>query len=249
MRHLMAAIVVVAVVLPASSFAGIYFNLGFGIGCGGCGHARPQCVCPTPCYGCPPAAGPVLQSSYVPQQFVTYQDVPRTEIRRQAFVEQVPVTTYEQVTETVYVPQQVTRTIPRTVMTEQTRYRDVAFQTTQRIAQTQTRFVPQPTIGFAPVSGCNSCGSSGIGFAPSAIPGYPSVVPTADPGPASIPSMPSISVSPYSTPSLVPQYDDINWSEVRPRTAPTPSRSHAPIRGTSLFRPAPSAATVWQSRF
>lgn len=280
LRHVLAAVLVVAVVLPASSLAGAYFNLGFGLGCGGCGFSLSSCLC-APCLGCrrppmgcacpPPApvcppAGPVFQSSYVPQQFVSYEDVPRVEYRRQAFTEQVPVTTYEQVAETVYVPQQVMRTVPRTVLTEQTRYRDVAFQTTERIARTHTRMIPRTTIGFAPVrapGGCSSCGETSFGHAPMASPAYPSVLPTAAPtimapSNAAIPSMPTMSVSPYGVPNAasphgahgaVPQYDDVNWSNVRPRSAPTPSSSHAPVRGASMFRPAPSAATVWRSRF
>ena len=250
-RHVLAAAVVVAVVLPASSPAGVYFNLGFGFGCTGCHRPAMNCACPPPAPICPP----VLQQGYVPQQVVSYEDVPHIEYRRQTYTEQVPVTTYEQVTETVYVPQQVTRAVPRTVMTEQTRYRDVAFQTTQRVARTHTRMVPQ-TIGFSPVSpgGCSSCGETSLGLTPTAVPAYPSVLPASAPtimapSNAAIPSMPAISISPYASPAAVPQYDDVNWSTVRPRSAPTPSSSHAPVRGTSLFRPAPSAATVWQSRF
>ncbi|MBL8849307.1 MAG: hypothetical protein JNG89_06465 [Planctomycetaceae bacterium] len=240
LRHWLAAVLVVAVVLPASSMAGIYFNLGFGFSCNGCGLGRVGCQCP-PCGGCyrppsgcvcpPPTVGPALPTGCAPQ----------VQIQRQAYVEQVPVTTYQQVSETVYVPQQVTRMVPQTVMMQQTRYRDIAVQA-----------APQPTIGFAPVSGCSSCGD-GHGFAPAAVHGYPSVLPTAAPAnvppyTSGIPSMPSISVSPYAAPSAVPQYDDVNWTDVRPRT-PTPSHAHPPVRGTSLFRPAPSAATVWQSRF
>jgi hypothetical protein len=150
------------------------------------------------------------------------------------------------VTETVYVPQQVTRTVPRTIMTQQTRFRDVAVQTTQPMFS--------PFAPAAPAVGCNSCGDNHLGFTPTAVPPYPGVLPTAAPtsvvpSATTIPSMPAISVSPYSTPTPVPEYDDVGWSNVRPRTAPTPSRSHAPVRGASMFRPAPSAATVWQSRF
>lgn len=260
-RHYLSAVLVVAVVLPASSFAGVYFHLGFGFGCGGCHRPPMQCACPAPAPICPPA-GPVFQQSYVPQQVVSYQDVPRIEYRRQAYTEQVPVTTYEQVAETVYVPQQVTRTVPRTVMTQQTRYRDVAVQTTERVARTHTQMVPQTTIGFSPVShpgGCSSCGETSLGLAPLGVPQYGSVLPAAAPtimaptimapSHSAIPSMPAISISPYDTPTAVPQYDDVNWSTVQPRTAPIPGRTGAPIRGTSLFRPAPTAATVWQSRF
>jgi len=240
LRHVVAAVVAIAVVLPASSLAGFYFNVGFGLGCGGCGLSLASCLCP-PCFAChqprpacvcPQPVAPVLPPTSC---------APSVQIQRQAYIEQVPVTTYQQVTDTVYVPQQVTRTIPRTVMTQQTRFRDVAVQTMQPMAQP-----------FAPVmsAGCSSCGGSQVGFAPTAISGYPGVAPTPTsiaPGPYAVPSMPSISVSPYADPA-VPQYDDVSWSNVRPRT-PTPSRIHAPVRGTSLFRPAPSAATVWQSRF
>lgn len=256
LRHYLSAVLVVAVVLPASSFAGAYFHLGFGFGCTGCRRPPMQCACPAPMPVCPPA-GPVLQQSYVPQQVVSYEDVPRIEYRRQAYTEQVPVTTYEQVAETVYVPQQVTRTVPRTVMTQQTHYRDVAFQTTERIARTHTQMVPQTTIGFRPVSapgGCSSCGETSLGLAPTAAPHYHSVLPAAAPTimaptQSAIPSMPAISISPYDTPHAVPQYDDVNWSTVQPRIAPTPSSTGIPARGASMFRPAPTAATVWQSRF
>lgn len=243
LRHIAAAVVVIALVLPASSLAGFYFHLGFGLGCGGCGFALSSCLCP-PCASChhppagcvcPPPAAPVLPP-------VSY--VPRTEIHRQAYIEQVPVTTYEQVTQTVYVPHQITRTVPRTVMTQQTRFRDVAVQTMQPTLQ--------PFTPVSPAIGCNSCGSSHFGYTPAPLPGTTGVLPTATPtsiAPAAIPTMPTISVSPYAAPTPVPQYDDVNWTDVRPRATPTPSRTHTPIRGTSLFRPAPSAAAVWQSRF
>lgn len=261
LRHYLSAVLVVAVVLPASSFAGAYFHLGFGFGCTGCYRPPMQCACPAPAPICPPA--PVLRQSYVPQQVVSYEDVPRIEYRRQAYTEQVPVTTYEQVAETVYVPQQVTRTVPRTVMTQQTRYHDVAFQTTERIARTHTQMVPQTTIGFRPVpapGGCSSCGETSLGLAPMAAPQYRSVLPAAAaptimaptivaPAHGGIPSMPAISISPYDAPGAVPQYDDVHWSNVRPRTAPIPGSTGVPVRGASLFRPAPTAATVWQSRF
>ena len=91
-------------------------------------------------------------------------------------------------------------------------------------------------------------GMTTVGQAGSKI-GMPAAAPTImAPSSSVIPSMPAISISPYGTPGAVPQYDDVNWSNVRPRTAPAPS-SYAPVRGTSLFRPAPSAATVWQARF
>jgi hypothetical protein len=169
---------------------------------------------------------------------VTYQDVPRTEIRREAYVEQVPVTTYERVTETVYVPQQVTKLVPRTVMQAQTRYRDVAVQVTDRVARTHMLFTPQP------VAGCGTCGSAPL-FAPAAIAPSAPAAPAAN---AVIPTMPTIQMTPRDTHTEVPEYDDAGWQTVRPRRpSSSPTRSGPPVRGTSFSRPAPTAATVWQS--
>ena len=236
LRHYVAAILAIAIVLPASSLAGVYFNLGFGIGCGGCGLPFTGCSCP-PCGTCmQPRPACVCPPTYAPPVAPVLPPTgcaPSVQIQRQAFIEQVPVTTYQQVTETVYVPQQITRTIPRTIMTQQTRYRDIAVQTTPTFSQHFTPVAP---------AGCSSCGSGGqIGFTPTVIPGYPTAVPTSV---TPIPSMPAISVSPYGA-AVVPPYDDVSWSDVRPRFVT--DRAHAPIRGA--FRPAPSAATVWQSRF
>lgn len=267
LRHLLIAAAVVAVVLPASSLAGLFLQFGIGGPCGGCGFSFAACLCP-PCFAChypapacvcpPPPVyhtgfQPVLQTQYRTEQFVTYQQVPRTEIRREAYVERVPVTTFEQVTETVYVPQQVTRSVPRTVMTEQTRYRDVPYQVVERVPQVQTRLVPRQPIGYAPalspLSDCATCGAPGWGAVPTAPASYHGALPAAaTPIPSAIPTMPPISVSPYAAPTAVPQYDDASWTNVRPRSEPTPAPSYSP-RGASLFRPAPSAATVWQSRF
>jgi hypothetical protein len=184
----------------------------------------------------------VSQTGFRQEQIVTYQDVPRTEIRREAYVEQVPVTTYERVTETVYVPQQVTKLVPRTVVQSRTRYRDVAYQVTQRIARTHTHFVPQP------VAGCNTCGSAPL-FAPAGIAPAPTVVPTAPATDTVIPTMPSIQVTPHDSATDVPEYDDAGWQTVRPRRQSSPTRSGPPVRGTSFSRQAPSAATVWRSKF
>ena len=73
---------------------------------------------------------PVVQTQYRQEQYLTYRDVPTVQVRREAYVENVPVTTYQQVTETVYVPQQVTKVVPQTTLQAQTRYRDVAYSST-----------------------------------------------------------------------------------------------------------------------
>lgn len=250
-RNLIVVVAVTGVVLPMTArecLSGLGFNIGLWGPCGGCGFGLDFCLC-SPCNWCfqppahcgcgaPPMYAPpptlVPQATCLPQQFVTYRDVPQTQIRREAYVENVPVTALQPVTRTVMVPQQVTEMVPQTVYQPQMRYRDVAYQTVQRVAETHTMLVPQPTVAFAqPVSS----------YAPScAAPGVPSygLLPTATPlsvTPAysspSIPTMPSITVSPYGT-NPVPQYPDVTAN-------PTSSRR------SSMFRPAPSAARVQQS--
>ncbi len=260
-RNLLVAAAVVAVVLPATSLAGLFGPCGFcGLSfascfcppCQVCHHAPAACACPQPVYQT--GLRPVVQTQYRQQQVVTYRDVPRTEVRREAYVENVPVTAYEQVTETVYVPQQVTRMVPRTVLQQQTRYRDVAYHVTERVAQTETRLVPQQTVSLVPearhVAGCNTCGAASASFVPASVTPIPTpaIAPTPAPA-AAIPSMPTIQVSPHETHQHVPTYDDVEWQTIRPRTKPTPAHPSPPVRGASHFRPAPSAATVWQSRF
>lgn len=256
-RNWLVATAVVAIVIPATSMAGLFGPCGFcGLPfascfcapCHVCHLAPAACLCPAPVYQT--GLRPVVQTQYRQEQVVTYRDVPRTQVRREAFVEQVPVTAYEQVTETVYVPQQVTKMVPRTVLQAQTRYRDVAYQVTERVAQTETRLVPQATIGYVPqlpaVAGCNTCGATAPSFLPAAA--VPAAVPSASPTTV-IPSMPPIRVTPGETHQTVPEYDDVEWQTIRPRNKSTPVQKSPPVRGASMFRPAPSAATVWQSRF
>jgi hypothetical protein len=232
---------VLSVVVPATSWA--CFPCLFG--CGGCGMPWASCLCP-PCITChhPPAmctcavpvvpvvAVPIVQARYRQEQFVTYRDVPSVHVRREAYVENVPVTTYQPVTETVYVPQQVTKLVPQTAYQPQTRYRDVAYQVTQRVAETQTRFVPLQTA---------SCAGS-IGPTSYIAPPVPAASPT-----AALPSTPPITVSPFGANVPVPRYPDVPATNSSWRPMPSQSSSTPAARGA--FRPAPSAATVWQSKF
>lgn len=240
-RNLFVAAAVLAIVLPATSIAGLFGPCGF------CGNPFAGCHC-APCETChlAPAACTCHAAgtmTFRAQPLVTYEEVPRTEIRREAYVEQVPVTTYERVTETVYVPQQVTKLVPRTVLQPQTRYRDVAYQVTERIARTQVRYVPQT------VAGCNACEATPmpaqVGITPF-VPATPAAPAAAD---SAIPTMPSIQVPPQDPHRAVPEYDDTGWETVRPRIRTRPSQSGTPVHGTSFSRTAPSAATVWRSRF
>jgi hypothetical protein len=248
-KRVAVVLAVLAVAVPATVGAGIFahcgicglnFGFGLGCGCGPCGMChmpRPACVCPAPVLPAPVSMVPVTQTHFRQEQFVTYRDVPRTEIRREAFVEQVPVT----------------------VMVSQTRFRDVAYQVTQRVAETHSRMVPVQTVNYAPgcsapvSAACSGPAVIGTAFAPSPA-AYAETIPYAVPTAvtpltpsAGIPTLPPITVSPYGTSPVVPAYPDgpatDSWETIRPRTP-----SH-PTSGNSLFRPAPSAATVWQSSF
>lgn len=105
--------------------------------------AQPMLMAPVPS-ACGPSVQPV----------VSFQDVPRTQIQRQAVSVNVPVTTYNQVTvdqgsyQQVWVPRPVTKVVPQTVMQSQIQYRDVAVQTVERIPQYHTVVVPQPQMTY-----------------------------------------------------------------------------------------------------
>lgn len=105
--------------------------------------AQPMLMSPVPA-ACGPSVQPV----------VSFQDVPRTQIQRQAVTVNVPVTTYNQVTvdqgsyQQVWVPRPVTKVVPQTVLQPQIQYRDVAVQTVERIPQYHTVLVPQPQMTY-----------------------------------------------------------------------------------------------------
>lgn len=124
-------------------FAAPYFG-GYGFGMVNHCCAPPVDVC-APMHGCgDPCAQPVMmqsmqpvyqtqmrpvmQTTLQPQQVVTYQQVPQIQYQRQAYVEQVPVTVYQ----------------------PQVRYRDVAVQVNQVVAQTQTQMIPRQTVQYVP---------------------------------------------------------------------------------------------------
>lgn len=168
-----------------------------------CGHviapampmvsASPIILPPTTC--CAPALQPMVHTHLRPQQIVTYQDIPRTTIRREAVQVQVPVTTYRQMTVTV----------PQTVMQQQVQYREIPVQTTERVQQVRTVLVPEQQIRYV---------QSGI-----YVPQTASTIlgPTAE-------AMPTISVpTPPQTsqlPSEASRNGGLEWQPVKPRLAP-----------------------------
>jgi hypothetical protein len=242
-RKLIVIIAVSGAVLPLTArecMSGVGFNIGAWGPCGGAGVGLDFSLFP-PCMYCnqpPPFGGcggcGCGMPTVVPQPTLAPQAsyVPQIQIRREAYVENVPVTAYQPVTRTVYVPQQVTEMVPQTVYQPQMRYRDVAYQTIQQVVATPLPIAPyQPASYAQPVA--PSC----------AAPTMPTLAPTAASAYSSpaIPTMPSITVSPYGTTNPVPQYQDVpsaSSGAARPTSA----------RRSSMFRPAPSAARVQQSR-
>jgi hypothetical protein len=226
-------------------------GLGRPVGCGGLlGHGygmhNPCGCCPTPGFGptyAPPLSSPPIlspqptfpplscnpcemgfaQTQLVPQQTISYREVPQIQYRQEPYIEQVPVTTYQQVT----------------------RMRSVPYQTMTRIPQVSTQFVPQMTT--AP---CNPCLTSIS--TPYIDGGAPMYAPT--------PSMHQQfnGVPEYPYPATQPQADAGQWQTIPQRQADGhsvqqmgyfPHAAPQPTRRQSMFQPAPSAATAWQSRF
>lgn len=209
----------------------------------GCGHHNP-CggCCPTPGIG-PSYAPPILtpqptfpptsfnpcetgfaQTQLVPQQTISYREVPQIQYRQEIYTEQVPVTTYQQVTRT----------------------RNVPYQTIARIPQVSTQYVPQ--ISSAP---CNPC-LTGLPTTPYIDHAAPTYAPT----PSMQPQRNGVPEYPY--PVTQPQADAGQWQTIPQRQAGdgsvqqmgySPHAAPQPTRRQSMFQPAPSAATAWQSHF
>lgn len=237
-RILSAGVVLFGVLLPGTSEAHRPYWLGrrpIGLFNQCCAPVHHPCCAPAipidPCGVCGPAMQPVFQTqlrpvtqtTLVPQQVVTYQTVPQIQYQRQAYIEQVPVTTWQNVT----------------------RYRDVAVQVNQQVAQVQTQLVPQQTLGYIPETraiGMQYTGPQIVGWN-GGLPIYGSVPLTAglpiaaqsgEPVPEPIDALPTGSTNPTS--QYMQGASGNEWSTIRQRS-----------QGTSAAQP-PSAATVWQSQ-
>jgi len=256
--------------------------------CGVCQLPAPTCACPAPVL---PPPQPVFQTQYKPvvetqfrqQQVVKYQDVPQVQYRREAYVESVPVTTYRQETvdagsyQMVWVPKPVTRTVPQTVYQQQTKYRDVAYQTTRRVAQVETQLVPQQHVRYVPE--VRQVGVAAAGTHPAygttafAAPTYAPAPITAAAPPVIAPPVtttvqapplptastyavpqrtaaaPLYSTQPAYNPPAAPQTSE-EWMQVPSRNAQAPATPQ-PVQtpgAQSRFSPAPSAASVWMTQ-
>lgn len=117
-----------------------------------------------PCQTCapPPRVVPMapvcpqVQTTLRAEPVVTYQPVTRTQIRRESYAVDVPVTTQRQVTvdaggyQMVWVPKMVTKTVAETHLQRQVHQRDVPYQVVEQVPRVSTRLVPQQTLVHMP---------------------------------------------------------------------------------------------------
>jgi hypothetical protein len=189
---------------------------------------------------CPPIAtidpcGPCAPA------IVSSQAIPQIHYQRQAVIQQVPVTSYQQVTvdegsyQMVWVPRPVTRTVAQTFLQPQIAHRDVAIQTHQIVAQIQTPLAPYGvayTTPETPLLGWNV--GSGLLVAPL------------------IPGTPMIATQPIERPTPHPDYLSTPPAAVAPGTdewQTIPQRqSTLPAEQAPQASQTPTAARVWQSQ-
>ncbi|MCA9082113.1 MAG: hypothetical protein KDA58_16245 [Planctomycetaceae bacterium] len=169
----------------------------------------PACGCQTPIVQ--QQLRPVVETQMRQQQVMTYQDVVKTQIRREQQVVSVPVTTTRQVTvdqggyKMVWVPNLVTKNVTETTVQQQVQVRDVPVQVVERIPQVQTQLVPQRVVRYVPETRVV------YGYGPGAV-AYAPVIPSATPlAVQPIPQAASTNTAlapipdPVSTPQTTPQ--------------------------------------------
>lgn len=250
-----------AIALPVAVKAQVFPAHGPGC-CESCTLPAPQCQCTR--------TRPVVQTQLQARAVTVMQPVTETRVRQEQCVQQVPVTTVENVTvdeggyQMVWVPKPVTRQVAKTVMTQKVTVRDVPYQVTTHVPRTMTQMVPVQTVThvtetvpmaaaaplFIPAprmtmaAPCNACG-----------PVF---------GPPVMSALPASIVAPPPQTALGPTHDHGPWHPIPGRTEATPAAAPvnqpvptpmddpaplAPQKSSKRFRAAPpSAATVWAAR-
>ena len=212
-------------------------GLRYGLGgcCSPCAPAvSPPVLAPSSTYtppltvpsACNPCAIPMTQTEFVPQQTVSYREVPQIQYRQEAYTESVPVTSYQQVT----------------------RFRSVPYRTVARIPQVSTQYVPQQrTSYYTPTVACDPClsGTSVSQY------GLPAAAPygfgAQDAGVPVYPSTPAPQADANAEWQTIPQRQARQDDGIEQMGGYSNSYRARPRR--SAFQPAPSAATAWQSRW
>ena len=197
---------------------------------------------------------PVAQTTLEPRQVVTYQNVPQVQYQRQAYVENVPVTTQQTVTvdeggyQMVWVPRPVQKQVAQTVLQPQVRYRDVAVQVNRQVAQVQTQLIPRQTVSYIPET--RQIGTQFLGTQMAVYPGigYPVI--------GGIPTVPTTAGMPIYGQTTQPVPDPAGAEAQQPApymqgASATDDWSTIRQRGSEGAQSAthpPSAATIWQSQ-
>ncbi len=278
-------LVALAGMCPQTSQAQIFSRPFHGC-CETCELPQAQCSCTQ--------TRPVVQTHLRAQQVTTYRDVIETHVRNETVVENVPTTTYRNVTvdegnyQMVWVPKPTTKQVAQTVMQQQVKTRSVPYQVTRRVPQISTQMIPVQTVHHitetvpismpmtalavpAPIAIPTVAASCDPCTAPSTSMGFPYLSPQvgyASPSihsnsvSGAIPTMPAITVPLPQTASATAGSTE-HWQTIPARTStgsrsqsyesrsvPTPmdEASQGARRTSSRFTPAPSAATVWNSR-
>ncbi|MBM81653.1 MAG: hypothetical protein CMJ78_13825 [Planctomycetaceae bacterium] len=178
--------VVLCIVLAVSAPPMLKAQIIPGLGCNACRQPVRTCQCT--------ALQPVVKTQLRPQRTVSYRDVQVTRYRREARVDRVPVTTYQDVVvdegsyRQVWLPKPVRKRVARNGYQNRVSYRDVPYQVTQRVPQYGMSYVPQRTVQYVPrlyrtavAPACNTSGpvptttSLPMTYVPSVIPAMPAI--------------------------------------------------------------------------
>ena len=156
--------------------------------CDVCDMPEAQCSCSQPVPVVTTRTRPVVTTQLRAQQVTTYRDVTETQMRHQQVLENVPVTSYKNVTvdeggyQMVWVSKPVNKQVAQTTVQQQMKTVAVPFQVTRRVPQLTTQMVPVQTVqhvteqvvmpsmamsipapmtfSMAATPGCDSCGNT-----------------------------------------------------------------------------------------
>ena len=231
---------------------------------------RPGCcaTCTLPTATCQCAqTRAVVQTELRAQAVTTMKCVTETHVRKETYAEQTPVTKVETVTvdeggyQMVWVPKPVTKQIARTTMTTQIKSREVPYQITRAVPQTEIRMVPHQTVRHVTevmpvttvsrpvVMGCNTC-QTGTALSLPPVVGYHAPIMPSSTALAPIPVQQTAQGSTTQTHSdwqAIPVRQSVK-AEAKPTQVPMPTDDEPPVvspKTSGRFKSVPSAAVVW----
>ena len=250
MRQLLSAVSVLGIVfalIPVSADAQL-FRRPFHHCCETCQLPHAECSCSQ--------TQQVVQTQLQAQQVTTYRDVVETHVRNETVVQNVPVTTYKQVTvdegnyQMVWVPKPVTKQVAQTVIQQQAQTRAVPYQVVRKVPTLTTQLVPVQTVqqvttsvpmttwAPAPVMyqaarSCNTCNNPfGTAMQPQYIPLQAATLPTVQYAPVAVaPATISIPTMPAISVPLPqtargPSPANDSWQTIPSRSSSSSNRSY-----------------------